>query len=296
MAVDDFEAAEEIQLADQVREPEPRTGPELLTLPQAFEFTGDDTLRLFYEGPDDFGWVNVHFRMRRQNGSSHATTRTFTVAQLSSPLSTAIDPGVGWLQSLIVTVDGIERIGQAWIRVHVVRGKGDIGVLVGTILQGWCCASHSLGWPGSPIQLARAVDPAPTVVYGEVPLSAGIIEMIVPPGYRWELLTVHAICATSAIAGTRQITLQHHLFSTLTQRVWRSTQLHTMEASQTARYFWTARMAIDTDLDTGQRPAGLPAGYEMPGNSYLTMAINGVQVGDDVSDVILTVRERLEID
>lgn len=116
--------------------------------------------------------------------------------------------GCGWLTDATAIVTGAApQIGQAFIRVDLVRGEGAGRVVLSTLLQGALNAGHRLAWPGSFLTSTIAGPGAMRSVAGGDPAAGQEIFEAVPTGARWRVQAMRFALVTDASAANREVAI-----------------------------------------------------------------------------------------
>jgi hypothetical protein len=197
----------------------------------------------------------------------------------------------GWLQSLTVVATGTLVIGQAYVRVDLVRGTvNGARTPIATLIAGGLTAQQRRAWPGG--SLDQTYDGAGAIrsVAGTNPAAGVEISETVPAGARWRLESFFATLVTDATAANREVALVVDDGTNVLARV-PTGQNHAASLTRNYSYFPGGEVsAVAQDVTIVQRA---PAFWLLPGYRIRTITTN-LQAADDWSAPRLGVLEQLE--
>ena len=177
----------------------------LVPSPYHFLFTGEDALRVCVHNAVSGVVVAVHYRMQTPKGGTVANAHTFTPSSDRSMYEQEIAIGEGYLLNVVAFASsGSPRIGQTFVKVDVIRGRGTSATVLATILQDYITARQPVAWPGSPIRTSFDGGGVIRLVSGTDPPAGSEWSETVPAGARWQVLSICAQLTASAVAATRQ--------------------------------------------------------------------------------------------
>lgn len=193
-----------------VAQPAVAAGGKVITSPFQFYSDGTENLRLRI-------WaslvtnVGLQGRWLRGVGEVHPFRYDFTTVadRLPQEFNLPLDAGYMLNCSLGILGGTVTKIGQVFVQLALVRGRGDAGLEVGTILQGYVATSHWLGFPGSPITHSFEGPGAMRDFQVAAPAVGNAIVQLVPEHARWRLQSIEAGLFTSAVAGNRYVMFNH---------------------------------------------------------------------------------------
>lgn len=120
--------------------------------------------------------------------------------------STEYALGEGWLQSVsVVASSGAPVLGQTFVRVDVIRGRGASASVVATLLQGFVTAGQRLAWPGSTLVDSLTGPGRIRSITGTDPAAGAEMSETVPAGARWRLLHLNITLLTDATVSNREV-------------------------------------------------------------------------------------------
>lgn len=260
--------------------------------PYSFLFTGEDRLRVTVWSSVGVVRGALHYRMHQLSGAAIASRQTFLSTQLRVGTTTEFDIGEGYLLSAVVFAEaGNPVIGQAFVKVEIIRGSGAAATLLGVIMQDYITASQGIAWPGSPIRNSWDGKGVTVASTGAFPGAGAVISQSVPLGARWELMSLFCLLTTDATVITRCAQLTY-----LTGGISKGlvADAATQVASTGIFYQW--------ELGVTPYAQALGATHHLPlvpdlhlfaGETFQVSAAN-LQAGDVFSTVRFTVREWLE--
>jgi hypothetical protein len=264
----------------------------LVPSPVQFATTGEDNLRLTVVNAA--AGVTVRVTGRRFSSVLEIEPFSFTLTPTADrvPSSVEFPLGVGALLNVNVRANfGTPQIGQTFVVLQVIRGRGAAFVLVGTLLQGCVTSTQGLGYPGSPILSSVESGPAVRTIQGTSPGAGNEIAETVPTGARWELLSFSAILTTSAAIGDRSPRLT---FLTGVGYVGYFPQPTAIPASTTRTYTWAQGLSPLASPTATSDVSGIPVGSILLAGQTIQTITDGIAAGDVWTSVAFTVREWLE--
>lgn len=119
--------------------------------------------------------------------------------------TTDLQLSVGWPLTLeLFALGGTPTIGQCFVQVQIVRGRGPAAAVFATILQGYITATNALAWPGSPLEKALDGPGALRSITGTNPGAGNEFSETVPAGVRWQLESFRYQFVTAVAVANRQ--------------------------------------------------------------------------------------------
>jgi hypothetical protein len=289
MAATDDDAIEEV-VFPVLAEP---TQGRLTPTPYSFEFSGEDALRLTVTTSLAAGRVAIHYRMHRAGTRPHAGRYTLALTVEYTATTAEFTIGEGYLLNVTAFVEGANpTVGQTFIKLEVIRGRGDAAIVLGTILQGYVTGRQDLAWPGSPIATSIDGGGAVRTFQGADPGAGNPFTVVVPVSARWELHSFAMFLSTSAVAGTRTPVL---LASSLGITLWRSWSPGTVAAGGGNFFTWAQGMPHETLVGGLQPVAGVPTRYPLTQITTLTLTAQNFDAGDAFTQILYRVTEWLEV-
>ena len=270
----------------------PRAGARGLS-PYSFLFTGEDWLRLTVTTSQLGSTVAVHYRMYRAGAPSHASRFTYRPTTTYTSQATEFNLGEGYLLNVSVFLEGTAvSIGQTFVTLQAIRGRGTAATVLGTIVQGYLTAHQDLGWPGSPI--TDSISGGGAIRTFAFPATGpGLpVTFTVPAGARWELLSCFTNLSTSAAAFDRLLVMQADIAAGTLWVVW---QGRVQVASTTGYHWWTQGI---TPGFVGIAPfsvANLPRDYPLTAATTIAIGVTFMPAGDQMGTALVRVREWLEV-
>lgn len=263
-----------------------------LASPYAFEFTGEDALRLTVHNSKSDVIVGVHYRMHTLDNHTFPS-REFMTPSSDRAASTAefVLPR-GYLQNVtIFATSGSPRRGQTFARLQVIRGRGASAVVLATIVQGYITGNQDRAWPGSALEGSLEGDGYVRSLTGTNPALGSNASETVPTGARWQLLELRVRLTTGVVVATRRpfVVLSQGGNAQLT-----SVQPGTMVASSAQDWYWAMGAWLSTSLSSLAGLAGLPQETILIAGDQISLSAENISGGDDFDAPIFTVREWLE--
>lgn len=201
--------------------------------------------------------------------------------------------GEGWLLDAHVVVSaGSSSHGQCYAFVSIVRGKTGAIEELSTISSGYVTANQRL--PVVMNSFAGMGDGAGALrsITGATPAAGANISEAVPTGARWELLGFRYQLVTSAVVGTRIVSL---LFDDGVNNPFNcSGPPQTQAASQTFIYFH-GQAQVSVSAATNANQSALPVDNRLAAGFRIRTQTAAIDVGDQFSGVQYLVREWIEV-
>ena len=269
----------------------PRAGA-LAPSPYSFGFTGEDSLRLTAHNSVVGVTISVNYRVFSAAALTQASRYTFRPAADALASVTEFTIGTGYLLNVSVYASsGAPRVGQTFVRLQVIRGRGAAATVLGTIVQGYLTAEQDLGWPGSPIETSLTGGGTSRAIVGTRPAAGGLVAETVPEGRRWELLSLSASVTTSAHPGDRRPLLFAFAAGVL---AWISPASGVAPPSRQTELSWMQGMPHDAPLSAVRLTAGLPTSMHLIAGSLVYVGVENGAADDQWEAPALVVREWLE--
>jgi hypothetical protein len=268
-------------------------GGRILPSPNQFYLTGEDALRVV--SVNAVTGVAIKVFCRTANPQGDTVAQGFDHVPTADRVSKTQDYEIGDGSLLNVTAyvsSGAPLVGQTFVVVQLVRGRGAAAVVLGTILAGYITRTQAIGFPGSPIRTSTEGEPAIRTIVGTTPAAGGEIVESVPTGARWELLGLMALLITSVQVATRIPTL---FFLNPNGGFCLTLHVGSLAASSQANVTFGAGLTSIAPAGANSLQAPLP--QPMPllaGETFQTSTV-GLQSLDQYSGVRYTVREWLEV-
>lgn len=264
----------------------------LVPSPYNFEFTGEDALMLVVHNSQPGAVVAVHYRMQPQKGPAVAHAYQFTPTSDRARNVTVLEMGSGYLLNLVAfAATGSPRLGQLYVKVEVIRGRGDARVALGTLVQDYVTSIQSVAWPGSPLRSSFENGGYLRHITGTDPAAGTTITETVPTGARWSLICFQAVFTTSAVAGNRTPFIDFRDGVVLL----RSYVPTTYPANSVNVFlFWAHGMPMETALFPSRVLAGLPTAPILLAGQTIVVGSEGLDAGDNFAAPEFVVNEWLE--
>lgn len=271
--------------------PAPAAGGQLAS-PYAFEFTGEDALRLTVHNSKSGVIVGVHYRMHTLDN------HTFPSREFMTPTSDRVASSAefvlprGYLQNVTVfATSGAPARGQTFVRLQVIRGRGAAAIVLGTIVQGYITANQDRAWPGSVLEGSLEGDGYFRSLTGTDPAAGAECAEVVPTGARWQLVAWRVGLLTDATVQNRNVQLRY--LNTAAGTVVELVAGGNQPASVSRFHCFVDLGSVGT-LASGNFLSTLPAGVvSLAGESIVTTTF-GLTAGDNFEAPRYLVREWLE--
>jgi hypothetical protein len=208
--------------------------------------------------------------------------------------TTDFDLGLGHLLNLSVFAQsGAPSLGQTFLVVDVIRGRGASAYTLGTLVQGYVTGSQRRAWPGSPIQSTLEGAPFARLITGTTPAAGAEISETVPTGARWLVRSLASELVTSATAGTRQPTANFYT-GPGSERWARSVNPGTLGASGNRSFYWAQGMTLAVAIEASIGVGGLATGLWLTAGMRLGTETFALAAGDQWDAPRYEVDELLE--
>jgi len=177
-------------------------GGRVIASPFQFYVTGEDRLRIITANSQVGCEVTLQWRFLTSDAKPVANRERLTPNSDRSVKTNDFELGVGFLLNLTAFASaGNPKMGQTFVIVQLIRGFGSAALVLGTLLQGYVSGVQHLAWPGSPIVSSTDGEPFLRIITGTAPGVGNDIFEAVPPGARWEVLSIRTNLTIGA-AGT----------------------------------------------------------------------------------------------
>jgi hypothetical protein len=287
-------AEEELEIPEEIVTPrlaEPTEG-RITPTPYSFAFGDEDGLRLTVTSSLSTGAVAIHYRTSLGYRETTAARYTLPLGAAYTTVSREFPIGRGYLLNVTAMTEGINpTVGQCFVKLEVIRGRGASSIVLGTILQGYVTSTQNLAWPGSPI--IRSIE-GPGALQTLTPADPGVgVEWLVsaPPNARWIICSFSARFTASAAVGDRRPRLTMRTAGLI---LWDSPAIFVSAAGQIARYIWAPGCPYTSLIGFNPPPSNIPDNYPMTtGTEFITLS--GMLAGDFWSTALLRVYEWLEV-
>jgi hypothetical protein len=266
----------------------------LVPAPYNFIFTGEDAIRVSVHNSVTGVGVAIHYRLLRRDQTVHASAHQVTPSSDRTVSEFEFSIGEGYLLNVVTfAVSGSPKIGQTFVKVDVIRGRGAAATVLATILQDHVTERQSVTWPGSPVRSSMGDVPSPRFVTGTDPPVGTVWSETVPTGARWELLAATYDLTTDATVANR------------TPRVTILTGAVTIvdvgtpgviTASLTRPSWFVAGLPFGTQNSFNDRLVSLPAMFLLLAGQVIRANVDNGQAGDNLGAPTLLIREWLEAD
>jgi len=269
-----------------------RIGEQLSPAPWQFLFTGEDAIEIA-------SWnslIGVRIAVQGRMWSAAEGIKPFAFDHTPNDDRTrrleVFGVPHGYLLNVAVFArTGAPRIGQTFISLHVIRGRGTARYLLATLVQGYLTADQELAFPGSPVRNSVEAGGYLRTVFGTTPAAGAVVSEPVPTGARWELRSVEVQFACSAAAGNRIPALLLIGSGILIQF---APAVVTMAASASNFLYWVPGISLAPSAWTGRSVASLPMGSQLYGGDSFQVSAQGLQAGDQFTAPHFQVWEWLE--
>lgn len=267
-------------------------GDSLSPAPWHFRFTGEDAIEIASYNAVSSARIAVHGRTWHPETGIHpfafqhipTADRARTLEVFGLPF--------GYLLNLVVFApSGSPKIGQTFVSVHVIRGRGQARILLATLLQGYVTAEQELAFPGSPIQNSIEAGGHYRLVVGTDPAAGAEIVETVPTGARWELVTFQGILQVNATVTPRRPLLVFDDGTTAYASLWANGSVTT---SEVGAFLWGQGLTRGEPSDTGRKIGSLPTNVGLLAGSRIRTITENLQAADNWQAPHMFVREWLE--
>lgn len=280
-----------------VAQPAIAAGGRVVVSPFQFFSDGSENLRLRV-------WsslvthVGLQGRWLRAVGEVHPFRYDVLTTSDRLPLEQNFPLDAGYMLNCSIGILGstITQIGQTFVQLALVRGRGGAAVEMGTILQGYVATSHWIAFPGSPVQHAFE---GPGYKHPEVmaaPAAGADIIITVPDHARWRVYSVFSSFVASAAAANR--------FPALAVRQGVATPIWSIQAPLVVtagtgfNFYWTPGIPFGPAATAiaNQFQVPLPDPVWMPSLYTMRTETANIQAGDQWGLMRVFVEEWLETD
>lgn len=268
-------------------------GGRAISAPFQFVTTGEDNLRVTVWNSQTACRVAIQGRRFDENGAIVPIAYSLTPTADRAATTRIFPLGVGAIVNLAVwAIEGAPAIGQTFVSVQLVRGREGGTELLGTLLQGYVTNTQTLGWPGSPIVSSIEGPGWAREFIGTNPAIGTPATEVVPTGARWELQSVTAILATDATAVNRtpRLFIMGSFQPLVVIPASADVAPSSVGCALFASGFGTAGL-----LSAPYNQNGLPVAFPLAAGTPIVMDAANFQAGDDWSEMIIHVREWIEV-
>jgi hypothetical protein len=192
----------------------------------------------------------------------------------------------------VFAIAGTPIVGQCFVQVHIVAGRGPAAVVLATVLQGYITATQALSWPGSPLQNSLDGAGALRAVSGPVPGVDAEVNVTVPAGARWRLLAWRITLSTSAVAGTRFVAVQVLNSGFLT---YTSAPAISVAPSLNVSISIAPTLPVGVDAANGLYTLPAPSEVWLVSNDQFGTFTSGFGAGDQYTSNLYVVREWIDV-
>lgn len=272
-------------------------GGKVITSPFQFFADGSETLRLRV-------WsslvttVGLQGRWLRTTNDVHPFRHDFATTADRLPIEFNIPIDAGYMLNCSLGILGatITSIGQTFVQLALIRGRGDAGIEVGTILQGYVATSHWLGFPGSPIQHSKEGPGHVHIENSVAPVAGANAGIGVPEHAYWRVHSVHGSLVTDTTVTNRFPHLT--CFSGVVNPVWKTQAPFPMVASSGFNFFWMPNVPYGPAATQIADCVEIPLPEPCIGLSLEVIRTDtpNLQAGDQWSALRLRVEEWLDTD
>lgn len=267
-------------------------GEQLSPSPWQYRFTGEDALEIAAWSSQSGTVIAVQGRM----WSAEEGIRPFAHTHVpTSDRARSVEifglPYGYLLNAVVFASSGSPRLGQTFVSLHVIRGRGQARYLLATLLQGYVTADQELAFPGSPVASSVEGGAYTRVVTGSDPSAGNGVFETVPTGARWRVRAAKVTLATSATAATRRIFIA--LLDQSANYIAWGWQALTQAASETNDYFWGINQPIE-GVPPSNKGVGIVPDVTLIAGMNIQIQALQIQPGDNFGAPLLTVDEWLE--
>ena len=276
-----------------IAQPSSAAAGRVLASPFQFFTTGEESLRITTACSVTGVRVALHYRFLDPDQGIVANREQHTPNSDRTTRSDEFALGAGALLNLTVFADlGAPKLGQCFVRVQLIRGRGAAAVVMGTIAQGYVTANQDLAWPGS--QLERSVDGPGVIrsILGTNPAPGVEFSEVVPTGALWQLLSVTGVLVTAGGAAARTVRLTITIGGEIYVRAPVQPAIP-LPAFGVCSWFPGAQF-VSAYADGGT-PAPIPADVFLPAGATIGSLTTTLDPLDDWLAPRLIVREWLEV-
>ena len=275
-------------------------GPELLlrgtVIPSfaAYAVTGEDNLRVWAMS----SVVNIQVSVQgRFLDAAQGQTIPFSFPLLAPGNRTLtvqdFPLGTGYMLNILAygPSSGVQ-IGQCYVCVQLVRGLFGGKTVLATLLAGYVGGFNYLGWPGSPITNMTDGPGALLNIAVSSPAAGQEWGQAVPTNARWQVLAVifQLVTGTTVLSRMPAIAVQ----PTAQVDVFAGTPFQ-QAANLTDYYTFAPGWPYLDASGRGIIDAPLPRELIVRGGASIYSSTSGLQATDQYSNVVLTVREWIDV-
>lgn len=271
-------------------------GGKVITSPFQFYSDGTENLRLRI-------WsslvTNVGLQgrwLRASNGEVHPFRYDFPTTADRLPFETNLAVDAGYMLNCSIGILGgaVTAVGQTFVQLALVRGRGDAAVEVGTILQGYVATSHWIGFPGSPIQHSFEGPGFIRQSTAAAPAPGNQLVLTVPEHTRWRLMAIETGMTTSAVVANRYVALE---FSQgFANPLIRVGSLDTHPAGVGRGYSFGCNIPYSFNLALQLMNIPIPTPYYLRGLDVIRMRTFFIDIGDQWAGANYMSEEWLDTD
>lgn len=260
--------------------------------PWQYRFTGEDALELASYNSQAGVRISVHGRM----WSEREGIRPFAFQHVPSTdrlrgLEVFGLPFGYLLNVVIFASSGSPRIGQTFVSLHVIRGRGQARVLLATLLQGYITAEQELAFPGSPVRHSMEGGGYLRTITGTLPGAGSNVLETVPTGVMWQLRAIRVDFTTSAGGPDRRLLLR---IGDLSVSWLVSVAIGPHPGGFTFEYFWGPGVANELIANVLIYQMILPVPCAIRAADLFTISVLNRQAGDVFTAPVYQVEEWLE--
>lgn len=276
-----------------IAQPSTAAAGRVLASPFQFFTTGEESLRITTACSVTGVRVALHYRFLDPDQGIVANREQHTPNTDRTTRSDEYTLGSGALLNLTVYADvGTPKLGQCFVRVQLIRGRGAAAVVMGTIAQGYVTANQDLAWPGSSID--RSVDGPGVIrsILGTDPIGGVELAEVVPTGALWELLGLSTLMFVD-IGGSDRIP---RLVVTIGGEVYFRAPINPpIPPGGAALLSWYSGGNFQATHDSGACIGTLPDRLFLPAGANIVTVTANLAALDNYSAPRLLVREWLEV-
>jgi len=267
-------------------------GDQLSPAPFHFKFTGEDALEIASYNSQTGVRIAVQGRMwNEREGIRPFAFEHVPTTDRSRGLEVFGLPFGYLLNVVIFASSGTPRIGQTFVSLHVIRGRGGARVLLATLLQGYVTAEQELAFPGSPIRHSMEGGSYLRTITGTTPAANANVLETVPTGALWEIRAIRVNYTTSAVVANRRVLLR---IGNLTVAWLISVANGDQGATQTYEYFWGPGVTSQVAIPSLAMQSILPVPCSLRAGDLFVVTVSNRQAGDAFDAPVYQVQEWME--
>lgn len=268
-------------------------GARLIAAPFQFLTREDDNLRIVSVNALTGVTLTIQGRRIDEKGETIPFRYEHTPNTDRTAKTQSFKFGKGALLNLTVQASaGTPVIGETFVMIQLIQGLAGATLVLGTLLQGYVTSTQSLAFPGSPIVSSTEGEPHVRHILATNPPAGQDVDFVVPTGARWEMLQMTGTLSTSAAAGTRTVLAGG---STSGVDTFIIVPDSSQGPSENANYFWGEGVAYPIALVPTFKQQPLPFNMIALAGDDFGIVTLGLNAADQWSNVLLTVREWLEV-